>query len=42
MYVPQILQYLLWPAMIILSWFVISLTLSYYEKKFPEMDKQEE
>jgi len=36
MYISQILQYLIWPAFILLSWVVIKYALSAYEKKFPE------
>jgi uncharacterized membrane protein YGL010W len=39
MYIPQILQYLIWPAFIIISWVVIKIGLSYYEKKFPAENK---
>jgi hypothetical protein len=35
MYINQILQYLLWPAFIIICWFVVKKTLTAYEKKFP-------
>jgi hypothetical protein len=38
MYVNQILEYLIWPGVIILSWFAIKYALSYYEKKFPEKE----
>jgi len=36
MYIPQILQYLIWPALIMAAWFAIRIALTYYEKKFPE------
>lgn len=36
MYLSGILQYLLWPAFILLSWFAIKLALNLYEKKFPD------
>jgi len=39
MYIPQILQYLIWPAFIILCWFTIKFALSHYEKKFPEKEE---
>jgi hypothetical protein len=35
MYITGILQYLIWPGFILLSWFIIRLALSAYEKKFP-------
>jgi hypothetical protein len=35
MYITGILQYLIWPAFILLSWFAIRLALNIYEKKFP-------
>jgi len=42
MYLPQILQYLLWPAMILISWFAVRLVLYYFGKKFPEKEEQTE
>jgi hypothetical protein len=38
MYISQILQYLLWPALIVISWFAVRFTLSYFEKRFPEKE----
>jgi len=38
MYISEILQYLIWPGFIVLSWFVIKFSLSAYEKKFPEKE----
>ena len=35
MYITQILQYLIWPAFIVLSWYTVKFALSLYEKKFP-------
>jgi hypothetical protein len=35
MYITGILQYLIWPAFILLSWFAVRLALNLYEKKFP-------
>ena len=35
MYITSILQYLIWPAFIVISWFAIRFALSLYEKKFP-------
>jgi hypothetical protein len=35
MYITEILQYLLWPALIAVTWFVVSFLLARYEKKFP-------
>lgn len=32
----QILQYLMWPAMIIASYLLIRAALAVYEKKFPD------
>jgi len=42
MYISQILQYLLWPALIIITWFAINFALSYYERKFSRKEKQSE
>jgi hypothetical protein len=39
MYISEILEYLLWPAFIILSWFVIKYALSVYESKFSEKEQ---
>jgi len=36
MYINAILQYMIWPVLIILSWFIIKYALAYYEKKFPD------
>jgi hypothetical protein len=36
MYISEILQYLIWPGFIILSWYAVKYALSGYEKKFPE------
>jgi hypothetical protein len=41
MYIDEILEYLIWPGFILLSWVVIKYALSVYEKKFPEQDQQE-
>jgi len=35
MYITEILQYLLWPALIAVTWFVVSIVLARYERKFP-------
>ncbi len=35
MYVTGIIYYLIWPAFIVASWFIIKAALKYYEKKFP-------
>jgi hypothetical protein len=39
MYITEILQYLIWPAFIIVCWFIIKAGLSCYEKKFPVKDE---
>jgi hypothetical protein len=36
MYISQILEYLIWPGFIVLSWFAVKFALSVYIKKFPE------
>jgi hypothetical protein len=41
MYISGILDYLLWPAFIIVSWFVIKAGLNYYEMKFPARKDEE-
>jgi hypothetical protein len=38
MYISGVIEYLIWPAFIILSWVVIKYALSAYEKKFPEKE----
>jgi len=35
MYIKAILEYLIWPGFIVLSWLVIKFALAAYEKKFP-------
>jgi hypothetical protein len=40
MYITGILQYLIWPAFILISWFIIKAGLSYYEKKYPVKDEE--
>jgi hypothetical protein len=42
MYINEILQYLIWPGFIILSWFIIKFALSLYEKKNPEQEEPDE
>jgi len=39
MYLSSILQYLIWPVFIIVSWLIINAALSYYDKKFPVEEK---
>jgi hypothetical protein len=41
MYTSQILHYLLWPVMILISWFVIRIILSLYEKRFPDNEQKD-
>lgn len=36
MYISEIIQYLIWPAFIVLSWYAVRLALSVYVKKFPK------
>lgn len=38
MYISELLQYLIWPAFILLCWGVIKYALSVYEKKFSEKE----
>jgi len=40
MYITGILQYLIWPAFIIISWFIIKAGVKYYEMKFPVKDEE--
>jgi hypothetical protein len=40
MYTSQIIQYLLWPVMITVSWFAVRIALAYYEKRFPDREQQ--
>lgn len=42
MYIEQILQYLIWPVFIVISWVTIKFALSRYEKKFPEREEPNE
>lgn len=41
MYLKQLLIYLLWPAFIIVSWFIIKAALILYERKFPPVNDQD-
>jgi hypothetical protein len=41
MYITGILQYLIWPAFIIVSWFIIKAGVNYYEKRFPVKEEEE-
>ena len=36
MYISGIIQYLIWPVFILLSWYIIKYALAVYENKFPE------
>jgi len=40
MYLSGILNYLIWPAFIIVSWLAIKAGLKYYEKKFPPENEE--
>lgn len=39
MYIAEILQYMIWPAFILISWLIIKAGLDYYEKKFPAKEE---
>lgn len=36
MYITGILQYLIWPAFIVLCWYAVRYAVLSYERKFPE------
>jgi hypothetical protein len=36
MYTTAILEYLIWPAFILVAWIAVRVVLNAYEKKFPE------
>jgi hypothetical protein len=36
MYINEILEYLIWPGFILVSWLIIWFAVAAYEKKFPE------
>jgi hypothetical protein len=38
MYIGGILEYLIWPAFILIAWFTVKFALSAYEKKFPDKE----
>jgi hypothetical protein len=38
MYASEILEYLLWPAFILIVWLGVQIALTAYEKKFPEKE----
>ena len=35
MYISGILEYMIWPVFILISWIAVRVVLSAYEKKFP-------
>ncbi|HUX97453.1 MAG TPA: hypothetical protein VMV47_17090 [Bacteroidales bacterium] len=41
MYITEILEYLIWPAFIVISWFTIKYALSVYDKKYPGQEQNE-
>jgi len=41
MYISGMLQYLIWPVFIIVSWLIIKAGLSYYEKRFSGKGKED-
>jgi hypothetical protein len=38
MYINQILEYLIWPAFILIAWYTVKLALAAYVKKFHEKE----
>ncbi len=42
MYKAEIIQYLIWPVFIVISWYAIKYALSVYEKNLPEKENKEE
>jgi hypothetical protein len=38
MYIKEILDYLMWPVLIIITWFLIKMLLPIFEKKFEEKE----
>jgi hypothetical protein len=38
MYITEFLEYLIWPAFILISWFMVKFALSLYDKSFPEKE----
>lgn len=40
MFIKELLQYMIWPLFILISWIVIKAAVSFYEKKFPEGEQQ--
>jgi hypothetical protein len=40
MFLPQILEYLLWPAFMVVCWFAVKTALLKYEEKFPGKDDE--
>lgn len=38
MYFNEILRYLMWPGLIIITWFIIKYLLQLFGKKFPETE----
>jgi len=42
MYITQFIEYLIWPAFILISWLTVKFALSIYDKKFPEKESASE
>jgi hypothetical protein len=40
MYIDEILGYFLWPAFILVSWLILRIALTAYEKKFPGSESE--
>mgnify|MGYP007023415666 FL=1 len=40
MYLNQLMIYLLWPAFILVAWFIIRAAVVLYERKFPPVKEQ--
>ena len=38
MYISGLIQYLIWPVFIIVSWFAIKTGLKFYERRFPSQE----
>lgn len=39
MYITQLLEYLIWPAFILLSWYTVKFALTVYDKNFPDSEQ---
>ena len=42
MYITELLEYLIWPAFIIISWYTVKFALTVYDKNFPDREQMDQ